>query len=721
MMPATDPPDSDSPLDVALAYAACGLRVLPIRPGQKHPPMNSWQHAATVDPKTIRNWWNGLYRNHGVGLAMGPQPDGRWLFTLDVDRHNVDGFDTLYELEQTHGVLPETVCSVTGSGGAHYIFDAGSVQVTNGAAGAVGPGIDIRGAGGQIVVAPSLHPNGQPYGWEDGHAPWETAIAPAPAWLLDLVTPQATTPTEAGVALPNSRPGMPATHDHSPADQLRQDWDWPAELARRGWQHAKGDQWTRPGKNPREGTSGVLHDGGPFVVFTTDTSVEALWRAGKAGNGCVSLSPLAFIAAYDHGGDIAAAGKALRAAEAPVDLATLIAPHTATQTPTSGHNPLLINWPDFWNTDFVSEEWIAWPLIPAGRQVALYAPAKTGKSIVTLAACAAAATGRPIFGAPAAPPRNVLYLDYEMTASDLHERLETLGYSADDDLTHFHYALLPALPPLNTDKGCLAVCQLAAEVDAAAVVIDTMGRAVVGEESKSDSYREFAQTTGIALKAAGRAMLRTDHAGKEREKGQRGSSAKNDDVDIVYRIDKAEGGWTITRTHSRVSWAPEKVAIDRHERDDHAELVAVRKDKVYAAGTKELADQLRGLGVTPDTTKRAATEMFKASGGKASSVRIGDALLWIKAEAPRFGGLIQAQNHAQNHPTSDSPEPFPEPDSGIGQTPRSQTPEPCSEPLEPTPQPSPEPFPPYKGERSEGPPQTNQDPPTSPPERMRLI
>ncbi len=81
-------PGSDTPLDHAKTLATCQLRVLPIRPGGKHPPMSSWQHAATCDPAVITNWYTGLYHSHGVGIAMGLQPDGRRLFAVDIDEHD---------------------------------------------------------------------------------------------------------------------------------------------------------------------------------------------------------------------------------------------------------------------------------------------------------------------------------------------------------------------------------------------------------------------------------------------------------------------------------------------------------------------------------------------------------------------------------------------------------------------------------------------------------
>jgi hypothetical protein len=60
-----------------------------------------------------------------------------------------------------------------------------------------------------------------------------------------------------------------------------------------------------------------------------------MWRAGKQGNGCVSLSPLAYVAAYDHHGDLSAATRALRAAQGPTDLTGMVAPAS---TPTGEQN-----------------------------------------------------------------------------------------------------------------------------------------------------------------------------------------------------------------------------------------------------------------------------------------------------------------------------------------------------------------------------------------------
>ena len=109
----------------------------------------------------------------------------------------------------------------------------------------------------------------------------------------------------------------PHPQDGTVFDLLRDGWDWHAELMRRGWtpqrQHGGDTYWVRPGKDPRDGHSAVLHGtDGPLVVFTT--SIDTAWtQAGtltRDGSGW-SFGPFGFYAATEHGGDRSAAARGL--------------------------------------------------------------------------------------------------------------------------------------------------------------------------------------------------------------------------------------------------------------------------------------------------------------------------------------------------------------------------------------------------------------------------
>lgn len=291
--------------------------------------------------------------------------------------------------------------------------------------------------------------------------------------------------------------------------------------------------------------------------------------------------------------------------------------------------PYLIDWAEMWTHD-PKPEWLCEPLFAAGRAHALYAGAKTGKSYLVLAACAAIATGKAFLDMPAGEPRHVLYVDYEMTLEDVRDRLEEFGYTAADDLSHLHYALLPSLPPLDTDEGGETLLDAARATESEFVVIDTTSRSVAGEENDADTFRTFYRCTGLALKQAGIGWLRLDHAGKDQAKGQRGSSSKNDDVDIVLRLERTEGGQKITATHRRMSWFPECTEI---QVDDSGSTTTFRRPTgaSYAAGTRAVAEKLMAAGYDPDTHgQREAARMFRDAGGRAKTGVIRDACRWIR-------------------------------------------------------------------------------------------
>jgi Bifunctional DNA primase/polymerase, N-terminal len=144
----------------------------------KHPIPTRWERTIASVP-AAHSAWRAELGDRGIGLACGAIA-GVWVLDVDVA---TGGARSLTLLEQEHGALPDTWRARTGSGGEHVFFATDDDRVRN-SAGQVWPGLDIRGAGGYVVLAPSPHRSGGRYEWL--RAPWEGPLAQAPGWLAML-------------------------------------------------------------------------------------------------------------------------------------------------------------------------------------------------------------------------------------------------------------------------------------------------------------------------------------------------------------------------------------------------------------------------------------------------------------------------------------------------------------------------------------------------------
>ena len=184
-------------LEAALAYAhTLGWAVFPLHhieaPGHcscpkgndcdqagKHPRTPQGFKDASTEAATIHHWWS-QWPQANIGVATGPASG---FDVLDVDpRHG--GEDSLEEWEQDLGRLPDTVEQLTGGGGRHLLFahQPGVRNKTD-----LAPGLDVRGDGGYIVVAPSTHASGRLYCWEASSRPEAMPMASWPESLLSLM------------------------------------------------------------------------------------------------------------------------------------------------------------------------------------------------------------------------------------------------------------------------------------------------------------------------------------------------------------------------------------------------------------------------------------------------------------------------------------------------------------------------------------------------------
>lgn len=213
-------------------------------------------------------------------------------------------------------------------------------------------------------------------------------------------------------------------------------------------------------------------------------------------------------------------------------------------------------------------DWLVDDFLVRGASYSLVSQAKAGKSLLLLDVAAGVATGHRVLGNPPRPPAPVLYVDHENTRDDIIERLRDMGYSP-DDLGNLHYLSFPTMPPLDSLAGGRDLADVAEHYDAGLVIIDTLSRVVAGEENSADTYRNLYRHSLAPLKAARRTVVRLDHRGRDvKAIGARGSSAKNDDVDVVWQLiqqpgPNGEAYVTLTCERQRGSAHPEVLRILR--------------------------------------------------------------------------------------------------------------------------------------------------------------
>lgn len=162
------------------AAARRGWRVFPVN--GKVPLISDWPNAASCDLQVLAEWERQYPHLDAYGIACGARSG---LFALDEDlRHGGD--DSLAALEREHGAMPATPVVLTGGGGRHFYSQHPGGIVGNRAG--IAPGLDIRGDGGFVVGAGSLHASSRRYEWDVERHPDDVPLAPVPAWLLALCT-----------------------------------------------------------------------------------------------------------------------------------------------------------------------------------------------------------------------------------------------------------------------------------------------------------------------------------------------------------------------------------------------------------------------------------------------------------------------------------------------------------------------------------------------------
>jgi hypothetical protein len=300
-----------------------------------------------------------------------------------------------------------------------------------------------------------------------------------------------------------------------------------------------------------------------------------------------------------------------------------------------------INWARLWS-DETPERWFVPNLLCEGRAHGCPAPSGIGKSLLWQDVAAGLASGRSVLGYPAKEPIRVLYLDHENTPKgDIKPRLKAMGYEP-DDLENLIYLSFPSLQSLNTKAGGMSLVELLDFFQPQLVFIDTFSRFVEGDENSSRVAQEFYDYSGRELKRRNIAYLRIDHVGKDASRGARGSSAKVDDLDLIWTMSKSkeDGVFIMKNDKARVPIKTSELAIERRESPlRHLVRSGIRWDELIATARKheDAIALVEGLKASEPAHSLAQGKVWQSLKTECASKGIGrrqlyQALAFVKGE-----------------------------------------------------------------------------------------
>ena len=182
-------------------------------------------------------------------------------------------------------------------------------------------------------------------------------------------------------------------------------------------------------------------------------------------------------------------------------------------------------------------ELIVDPILAAKGLAMIYGPRGLGKTFVALGIAWAAASGASFLKWRATRPHRVLYVDGEMPAADMKDRLRMLG-SAPDTLKFMMADLSPhGMPDLGVPAG-QRLFEPSWSEEPELIVLDNIS-SLVGQRSEDPDGWNTLQSWLLKLRRRGTSVLLVHHANKDGQ--QRGTSRREDVLDIVLALRRPVG------------------------------------------------------------------------------------------------------------------------------------------------------------------------------------
>ena len=222
------------------------------------------------------------------------------------------------------------------------------------------------------------------------------------------------------------------------------------------------------------------------------------------------------------------------------EVGRLLEPSATPPTPV-GNTPALVSLSmgDFLSMSIPDRGYLLSPILPVQGVGILYAPRGIGKTFAALSVAVAVAAGGAVFNWRAPEAKKVLYVDGEMPAFSMQNRLRALtkGMTVPPETVQNLNIITPdvqpcQMPDLSTVGGQAMLEPSLKNVDL--VVLDNIATLCrTGKENESH-YWQIMQSWLLDLRRRGITVLLIHHAGKSGD--QRGTSAREDIMDTVISL-----------------------------------------------------------------------------------------------------------------------------------------------------------------------------------------
>jgi hypothetical protein len=499
------------------AGAACGSK-------GKHPAVvwERYQRMAAI-PDQIRVWFEGRFASHGVGIITGAVSG---FFVIDVDEGpGKAGGDAFNDLQFLHGDIPFTVRARTGGGGKHILLQHPKDIWVRTARNVLAPGVDVRGDGGFIVAAPSMHESGRIYLWDEMAHPRVTPIAPAPAWVLEMV--EGPPPDAGGDRAPPTGSG----------EIIRDAWGKVIDGRER---FMVGIVCGCIATMKRE--TGVLPTVEAVVAEAWPTYERAVRARGASleadGRGIALLRQRVghFLGRVERGQWKPGTSKREAPPFDPETGEIIAGPHALPPKAVVKETPAILTIVEL--LALPPPQWLIAGLVPELSLVVPYGPPKSGKSFLMMSAGLHIADGRDWFGHPVQQGAVVYVMGEGIGGMSMRVRAMLARYDMAPEVPFFIVRrAVNFREPAEVKALEAAIRARISELPLRLLVIDTLARAMPGADENS------AQETGAVIAAADylKEELRctvalVHHEGKDSARGARGTSALRGAWDAAYQI-----------------------------------------------------------------------------------------------------------------------------------------------------------------------------------------